>query len=331
VTKRREAANPTLGQEIDQQYFYHTDHLGSAQMITNTRGTVTEHIEYTPYGELWIEQRLDAGAAKTPFRFTGKEMDSETGLYYYGARYLNPQTSLWLSADPAMGEYIPGAPVNDEVKKRNENLPGMGGVFNTVNLHTFHYAGNNPVKYTDPDGRKFVIEGDQTYERQVKKDLRATERALRKSGDKDALKEFKGLKRARNFVVVIRKPDGKKVKGNEYHWDAMPEDVEKYKADGILYYDPANKRGGLNVSGGYERDSFVGLGHEAKHGIDDRNNTHAKNIADLRSGIITPEEYHYRTEDSAIDFENAIRKGYYGKGFEVYERLPAMQSHTFHY
>lgn len=59
-----------------------------------------------------------------------------------------------MSTDPALGEYIPGAPVNDEAKKRNENLPGMGGVYNTVNLHLYHYAGNNPVKYTDPDGRQ---------------------------------------------------------------------------------------------------------------------------------------------------------------------------------
>jgi RHS repeat-associated protein len=70
-----------------------------------------------------------------------------------GARYLNPQTGLWLSTDPAMGEYVPQAPINDEAKKANQNLPGMGGVFNVVNLHVYHYAGNNPVKYTDPDGR----------------------------------------------------------------------------------------------------------------------------------------------------------------------------------
>jgi RHS repeat-associated protein len=115
-------------------------------------GEIYEQLEYTPYGELWVEH-LETTIETTPFRFTGKERDSETGLYYFGARYLNSQTSMWLSADPAMGEYIPQAPINDEAKKHNQNLPGLGGVFNYVNLHVYHYAGNNPVKYTDPDGR----------------------------------------------------------------------------------------------------------------------------------------------------------------------------------
>ena len=84
---------------------------------------------------------------------TGKEYDTETGLYYYGARYLDSKTSRWLSGDPAMGEYVPSAPVDDEARKRNGSLPGMGGVFNYVNLHVYHYAGNNPVKLVDPDGR----------------------------------------------------------------------------------------------------------------------------------------------------------------------------------
>ena len=53
----------------------------------------------------------------------------------------------------ALNDYIPIAPTDDEAKKHNENLPGMGGVFNVANLHLYHYAGNNPVKYTDPDGR----------------------------------------------------------------------------------------------------------------------------------------------------------------------------------
>jgi len=69
----------------------------------------------------------------------------------YGARYLESRTGRWLSADPAMGEYIP-SPGKDTTK-----LPGLGGIYNTVNLHVYHYAGNNPVKYTDPDGRAIVI------------------------------------------------------------------------------------------------------------------------------------------------------------------------------
>ena len=76
----------------------------------------------------------------------GKELDAETGLYYYGARYLDPKTSRWLSGDPAMGEYVPQAGAD------NSKLPN-GGMYNSVNFHAYHYANNNPVKYIDPNGR----------------------------------------------------------------------------------------------------------------------------------------------------------------------------------
>ena len=148
--------------EEKHQYWYHGDHLGSAQLITNYQGLLHERIEYAPYGELWIEHRYEADSFALPYLFTGKELDPETNLYYYGARYLDPKRSRWISTDPAMGEYIPGAPVNDEARKRNQDLPGIGGVFNIVNLHVYHYAGNNPIKYTDPDG-KIIVPFTATY------------------------------------------------------------------------------------------------------------------------------------------------------------------------
>ncbi|WP_253707803.1 RHS repeat-associated core domain-containing protein [Treponema sp. OMZ 799] len=126
------------------RYYYHSDHLGSAQFVTDWRGKQYEHIEYTPYGELWVEE-VAAGLDKLPFRFTGKELDEETGLYYYGARYLDPKYSRWLSGDPALNDYI------------SKDYDGAsGGIYNTVNLNVYHYSGNNPIRYSDPDGKDWL-------------------------------------------------------------------------------------------------------------------------------------------------------------------------------
>jgi RHS repeat-associated protein len=70
-----------------------------------------QYYRYDLNGEVWIEKAAAVSALDVPYRFTGKERDKETGLYYYGARYLDPKDSRWLSVDPAMGEYVPVAPV----------------------------------------------------------------------------------------------------------------------------------------------------------------------------------------------------------------------------
>ena len=148
VTKLNGGNDPTYQEEYYKQYFYHSDHLGSASLISDYNGDEYQRIEYTPYGETWVEKTSNTGMEYLPYKFTAKELDEETGLYYYGARYLDPKYSRWISTDPALGEYIPAAGKGTAGK-----LPGMGGVFNAVNLNLYHYAANNPVKYTDPDGR----------------------------------------------------------------------------------------------------------------------------------------------------------------------------------
>jgi len=119
-----------------EQYYYHPDHLGSSSFVTDETGKVYEHLEYFPFGETWAHEHSNTQV--TPYRFTGKEYDETTGLYYYGARYYDPRTSVWQSPDPILGEYMSG--------KTN------GGVFNPMNLSLFTYTYNNPVNLVDPDG-----------------------------------------------------------------------------------------------------------------------------------------------------------------------------------
>jgi len=127
------------------EFYYHGDHLGSSNMITDSYGAVYQHLEYFPYGESWIEEGGSHGGNLTGYKFTGKELDPETGLYYYGARYYDPVLSKWISADQFLDKYLPtGGQVSQ--------LPGMGGIYNPLNLGLYSYSHQNPIKYMDPDG-----------------------------------------------------------------------------------------------------------------------------------------------------------------------------------
>ena len=111
------------------QFYYHPDHLGSSSYITNLDGEVSQHIEYIPFGEVFIEERNNTW--NTPYLFNAKEFDEETGLYYYGARYYEPRLSLWMSCDPM-----------------EENTPFYS---------TYSYCLNNPILLIDPDGAYPII------------------------------------------------------------------------------------------------------------------------------------------------------------------------------
>ena len=102
------------------QFFYHPDHLGSSGFITNLDGEVIQHIEYVPFGEVFIEERNSVW--NTPYLFNAKEFDEETGLYYYGARYYEPRLSLWMSTDIEKEKYPDVTPycyvANNPVKRK---------------------------------------------------------------------------------------------------------------------------------------------------------------------------------------------------------------------
>ena len=106
------------------QFFYHSDHLGSSSFITNLDGEVVQHIEYVPFGEVFIEERNNVW--NTPYLFNAKEFDEETGMYYYGARYYDPRLSLWMSTDPMEEKY--------------------------PDISSYGYTYNNPIKYQDIEG-----------------------------------------------------------------------------------------------------------------------------------------------------------------------------------
>ena len=80
-------------------------YLGSTMSVTDSLGNTVQQVEYTPWGEVFVEQRSGNSNFAIPYLFNGKELDEETGLYYYGARYYDPKLSLWYSTDPMQMDY----------------------------------------------------------------------------------------------------------------------------------------------------------------------------------------------------------------------------------
>ena len=113
---------------------YHPDHLGSSSFVTNKFGEATQELRYTPNGEILLNMYDNYN---TPYKFSAKEKDQETGFNYHGARYYIDYMYVWMSPDPLSDEYPSTSP--------------------------YMYCSGNPVMRIDPNGMSDGwVEGDGT-------------------------------------------------------------------------------------------------------------------------------------------------------------------------
>ncbi len=111
-----------------QTYSYLLDRLGSVRGLTDEAGNLVASYRYDPWGNLLSS----SGSVANPLRFTAREYDEESGLYFYRARYYDPTAGRFISRDPAR---LAGDP------------------------NPYAYVANNPFAYTDPHGRGWHIVG----------------------------------------------------------------------------------------------------------------------------------------------------------------------------
>ncbi len=106
-------------------FYYHNDHLGTPQVLTDATQAIVWEGDYDPFGEVTIT----AGSITNNLRFPGQYYDAETNLHYNWNRYY----------DPSLGRYITSDPI------------GLNG-----GINTYLYALANPIVFTDPEGLRVV-------------------------------------------------------------------------------------------------------------------------------------------------------------------------------
>jgi RHS repeat-associated protein len=102
-------------------YYFHNDHLGTPQVLTNDSQAIAWKAVYTPFGQAVTSIQT----VENPFRFPGQYYDQETGLHYNYFRYYDPTTGRYVTPDPI-------------------------GLEGGINL--FVYVAGNPLRWVDPFG-----------------------------------------------------------------------------------------------------------------------------------------------------------------------------------
>lgn len=137
--KAETVQEPERLDETLQIRYYHQDHLGSSSVLTDAAGELVEETAYYPFGV--SRHEYQPRHLKEAYRFNQKELDQESGLYCYEARYLAGSLSRFISVDPKFSnpDRLSGDELNDFFA-------------NPQKLNGYSYVLNNPLKYADPTG-----------------------------------------------------------------------------------------------------------------------------------------------------------------------------------
>lgn len=125
----------------DQVYYYYTDPAGTPLVMSDSTGTVVWQADYLPFGE----ETIDTSTVPNNKMFVGKEKDSESGLYYFGARYMDSTAGRFTAPDSI-------GPINQMTGKINDSI-----LWNPQRLNVYAYSLNNPYRFIDPDGRIVLV------------------------------------------------------------------------------------------------------------------------------------------------------------------------------
>jgi RHS repeat-associated protein len=139
----RIAKQTTINNETT-TYYYSTDHLGSTRMVTSDNGTPLTSVTYYPFGTT-----NNYTGSEQSFLFTGKEKDA-TGLYYFNARYYNPETGRFITRD--LYTWLP-----DDPRSPGSSETMKKWLINPQRFDRYSYALNNPLRYTDPTGLSTLV------------------------------------------------------------------------------------------------------------------------------------------------------------------------------